>query len=264
MKKIIRNLLNKRGYEIIKQPYIGNKYPNLSNIKSEYYCETPIGNFYLPAYALEKDAVCNTISRGKYFEPDIIEVAREFVRKGTTVLDIGANFGQMSIEFSKMVGEHGDVYSFEAQEIIHDYLIKNIAANNRNNIRTIKDAVWNESGKTVWFKHIDYNCEAPYSGNYIVEKGAFSCDTITVDSLNISTPISFIKCDIQGSDLFALQGAKNTIEKHKPTILFEFEEQIQDNFKTNFGDYVDFVDSIGYKFVRTISLINYLIAPKCY
>ena len=112
MKKIIRNFLNKRNYEIIKQPYIGDKYRNLSKDKNEYYCETPIGNYYLPIQ-FEVDAVASTLVRGKFFEPEIIEVAKKYIKKGTAVLDLGANFGQMSIEFSKLVGESGKIYSFE-------------------------------------------------------------------------------------------------------------------------------------------------------
>ena len=146
MRKIIRNLLNRQGYDIIKKPYTGGKYPNLSESKTNYYCETPIGNYYLPIIGLEKDAVTNTMVRGKYFEPEIIEVARQYILEGTSVLDIGANFGQMSIEFSKFVGSSGKVYAFEAQEMVFKYLQKNIIANKcKDNVRWFNKAVWNKN-----------------------------------------------------------------------------------------------------------------------
>ena len=48
----------------------------------------------------------------------------------------------------------------------------------------------------------------------------------------------------------------------KRHIIFEYEEQFQEEFNTSFQDYVDFVLSIDYKFLKTIQGINYLIVPK--
>jgi len=36
---------------------------------------------------------------------------------------------------------------------------------------------------------------------------------------------------------------------------------IQEIYKTSFQDYVDFVDSIGYKFEMVVKDLNYLILP---
>ncbi len=74
-----------------------------------------------------------TLVRGKFFEPPIIAVAKKYIKKGTTVLDLGANFGQMTIEFSKFVGT-GQVYSFEAQHTVFNFLKKkNIQATLKKN-----------------------------------------------------------------------------------------------------------------------------------
>ena len=71
-----------------------------------------------------------------------------------------------------------------------------------------------------------------------------------------------MKVDVQGCDLFAMQGATETIKKHQMPILFEFEQQFQMEYQTSFQDYVEFVDSIKYKFVEVILNNNYLIMPK--
>ena len=47
--------------------------------------------------------------------------------------------------------------------------------------------------------------------------------------------------------------AVETIKKHQMPIIFEYEEQFQEEFNTSFQDYVEFVDSIGYK---VTSIIN--------
>lgn len=264
IRKNIRHFLNKRNYDIVKKPYMGDLYPNLSKIQTEYYCETPTGKWYLP-YNVEKDPVTNVIARGGYFEPDVIGIAKQYIAKNSTVLDIGSNFGQMSVEFSRLVGAKGKVYSFEAQEVVHNFTVKNLAANNCDNVILINKAVYNENGKVFFFEDIDFENGNPYSSNYIKqskEDTSKPVESITIDSLNIADPISLIKIDIQGSDLFGLQGAKETILKNKPIILFEFEEQFQEKFGTSFQDYVDFVNSIGYRFLKTVMSINYLIGPK--
>ena len=86
--------------------------------------------------------------------------------------------------------------------------------------------------------------------------------SLKIDDLQIEKSVSFMKVDVQGCDLFAMQGATKTIKKHKMPILFEFEQQFQAEYQTSFQDYVEFVDSIGYKFVQVILNNNYLIMPK--
>lgn len=215
MKNFIRKFLNKRGYEIIKQPYVGDKFPNLSKDKTVYYCETPIGKYNLPTQGLEKDAVSNTLVRGKIFEPEIIAIAERFIKKDTAVLDIGANFGQMSIEFSKLAGNGGKVYSFEAQKFVYNFLVQNIRANNCLNVHLFEKAIWDKEGDTLFFPEPDMDSPAPYSGNSVyASKQNNAVQTITIDSLNIKEPISFMKVDIEGADIFALKGARQTILKN--------------------------------------------------
>ena len=86
--------------------------------------------------------------------------------------------------------------------------------------------------------------------------------SLTIDSLDVQDHISFMKVNIQGSDLAALRGAKETIMRHKMPIIFEFEQQFQDSFQTCFHDYVSFVNEISYRFDKVVMDINYLILLK--
>jgi hypothetical protein len=92
-------------------------------------------------------------------------------------------------------------------------------------------------------------------------KDGRSVDTITIDSLNIQDHISFIKVDVQGSDLFALQGSTETIRRHQMPIIFEYEAQFQEEFHTSLDDYLKFIKAINYKIERVVG-INYLIVPR--
>jgi len=261
MKEAIRKFLNKRGYEIIKKPYY-EQYPAIKEGNTLFF-KTPIGNYYLPDDSV-KDGIADTMSRGKVFDIPIVEIARKYIQPGTSALDVGANFGQMAIIFSGLVGQNGKVYVFEAQDKVFEILNKNLAANNCKNVISKDGAVYNVNDKILIFPEPDVTTENPYGSNAINPKLKTGREvrTYTIDSMNISEKISFMKVDIQGSDLFAMQGAKNTILKNKMPIIFEFEQQFQEQFGTSFQDYVDFVNEIGYKFERTIMDINFLIVPR--
>lgn len=204
------------------------------------------------------------MKRGEIFEPDVVNLARQFIKKGTVVLDVGANFGQMSIFFSQMVGAEGMIYSFEADEFICEVLKKNIKANNCSGMTPVCKAVYNENNTVMFYPVQDFKRFDSY-GSYGLDPLADSgreVQTITIDSLNIQEPISFMKVDIQGSDLFALQGAIKTIRKNRMPILFEYEEQFSAEFGVTWLDYQKFIETISYRIEKTVYDINYLIVPK--
>jgi FkbM family methyltransferase len=263
MKKKIRQLVNKIGYDIVEIETIDKVYPDVSREEGLSLYNTPIGNYYVPADH-KRDVVARSMSRGKVFEREVVDLASQYIKENSIVLDIGANYGQMSVLFSKLVQGKVEVYSFEAQKLVFEILKKNIAINNCVNIKPFLGAVYDKAGLDLVFPEPDFKRFGAY-GSYGIEPNAMSgskVKSLTIDSIQFDKPISFVKIDIQGSDLFAMRGALNTIKGHKMPILFEFEQEFQDEFKTSFQDYVDFVDQIGYKFKTTVLNINYLIVPK--
>lgn len=249
-KKLLKRILPKSNYfdPFIDRPLV--------------YYSTPIGNYYLPADA-PYDNIASLMRNGKIFEPEIVELAKQYIKKDSIVLDIGANFGQMSLLFSQMVGNNGKVYAFEANNYVFNILTENIKANHANNIRTYHRAVYNRLDEILIFPEPDFIKYKAY-GSYGLNPNAKLGEkvrTITIDSIDFELPVSFMKIDVQGADLMAMQGAIETIKKYQMPLLFEYEEQFQEMFNTDFNDYVDFVYSIGYKFVKTIDKINFLAIP---
>ena len=227
------------------------------------YFETPIGNYYLPNYP-PRDVVTHYMKHGEVFEPEIIEIGKRFIKKNSVVLDIGAHYGQMSIIFSSLVGESGRVYSFEAADDIFEILERNIAANRCTNVISIFGAVFDSVGEKKFYPKPDFSRFGSW-GSYGLDpraKEGRTVETLTIDSLDIREPVSFMKVDIQGSDLFAMRGARETIMRHRMPIIFEYEVQFQEEFGTTFDDHLKFIESIDYRVVDIISNINYLIVPK--
>ncbi len=225
--------------------------------------DTKTGKYYLPTDAYGDD-VANAIIGDGIFEMEVVDYAKKYIKKNSVVLDVGANFGQMSILFSSMVGQAGKVYSFEADDFIFDIFKKNIAVNNISNIVPVFGAVHNVTGETLYFPEQDFVKWGSY-GSYGIDYNAHNgrkVPTVTIDSLNIDREISFMKIDIQGGDLLGLKGAVQTIKKNKMPIIFEYETVYQDEFNFNFQNYIDFVVSIGYKFDKVICEHNYLVLPN--
>lgn len=263
MKKILRNISNKFGYDIVKNNNYGiNKYKSQSDEPGLDFFDTPLGKYYLPGNA-PRDIVAAHIKKGVCFEKEVFEECAKYIKPGTVFLDIGANYGQMSILLSRQM-KNATIYAFEAEPFVFSILEKNIKANGCDNIKAIYGAVHNKGGEELFFPEPDFQRFDSY-GSYGIDVNASAgrkVKSIAIDDLNIEEKISCMKIDIQGSDLFALQGAKETILKNKMPIIFEFEQQFQNEFNTSFDDYVDYIKSVGYSFSKIILDINYLVTPE--
>jgi FkbM family methyltransferase len=258
LKQIVKAGLRRLGFDVVRYRPRKSK-----RTRALTYHETATGNYFLPTDA-HGDLVANAIKAGWTFDSEIVNLARRYGREGTVVLDVGANFGQMSVLFSRMVGDAGRVYAFEADDFVFEILQKNIAANRRTGkIVPIFGAVYHTAGETLFFPVQDFQRFQSYGSYGIDYNGGPGrpVKTITIDSLNIEDPISFMKVDIQGGDLQALQGAVETIKRHRMPIIFEYEYAFEDELKMSFQDYVDFVQSIDYRFEKVVSQ-NFLVVPR--
>jgi FkbM family methyltransferase len=198
------------------------------------------------------------------FEPEVVAEARRHIRPGTAVLDVGANFGQMAVLFARLVGEQGTVHAFEADPFVCELLRRNVAENACRNVIVHEGAVWNQANRTLIFPEPDFQRFGSY-GSYGIDPRAQegrNVRSLTIDSLEIEQSVSFMKVDVQGSDLFALQGAEDTIRRNQMPVLFEFETQFQAEFGTSFNDYTAFIAHIGYEVTGVVLGINYLISPR--
>lgn len=260
---LLRKAINSLGIDVVRfRRKDITKKSKRSGVLS--FHRTATGNYYLPADA-HLDVIANTIKAGGIFENEVVTLASKYIKHGTAVLDVGSNFGQMAILFSKMVGKKGRVYAFDADDFVFSILKKNIKANKlEGHVTATYGAVHNIPGETLFFPVQDFERFSSYGSYGIDYKGRKGREvpTVTIDSLNIAHPVSFMKVDVQGGDLYAMQGAVRTIQRNQMPILFEYEYHFEDELGMNFQDYVDFVSSIGYKFEKVMNGHNYLIIPK--
>ncbi|WP_187147803.1 FkbM family methyltransferase [Heliomicrobium modesticaldum] len=67
---------------------------------------------------------------------------KNFAKDGDCVLDIGANVGAISIAMSRLVGENGVVYAFEANPNLEATIKANLEINESHNVKLTNKAVW--------------------------------------------------------------------------------------------------------------------------
>ena len=251
MKKIIVYLLQKLGFDVMKYVNVGKS----RRTKKLTYYETKTGNYYLPTDAVN-DTIATEIKEDRVYDKEVVDCASKYVKPGTAVLDLGCNFGQMSIIFSNLAEGKVKVHSFEADDWVYEILLKNIFANKKEDVIIPHfGAVHNIDNKILYYPVQNFKKYQSYGSHgidYTVSHGR-KVKSLTIDSLDIKEPISFMKIDIEGGDLKAMQGARKTILKNKMPIIFEYQYIYEDKYKMCFQDYVDFVQSINYRFSKVIN-----------
>jgi FkbM family methyltransferase len=142
------------------------------------------------------------------------QIARE-VRPSGVFWDIGANVGFYSLLASKLVGA-GKVFAFEPAPRNVSYLKKHLALNQVSNVEVLAIAVSDRNGVASFAAE-----QTGFMGRLSGE-GSLTVSTATLDSLVAEgkvLPPDYVKMDIEGGELLALHGGRETFQRFRP-ILF--------------------------------------------
>ena len=128
------------------------------------------------------------------------------------VIDLGAFTGNTSLYFSEKVGEHGLVYAFEPSPATLEVLNRNLQKARFENIKIVPLAL---SDKEMILRFP----EIIRGGNTAIKEGGVEVPATSLDiwiEKNNITKVDFIKMDIEGAEIFAINGAISTIKKYTP------------------------------------------------
>jgi FkbM family methyltransferase len=168
---------------------------------------------------------------GQYSESEVA-LMRTFLREGSTVIDVGANIGDLTVPLARTVGDAGKVYAIESHPAVFNVLCANLALNGLENVKPINAFVAAsedvETGSSVWGKFA-----------YVGQK--WSPHFISLDALELAS-CDLIKVDVDGKELEVLRSGEMQIEKHRPILYFE------NDIRESSAELLAFVmDTLGYK-----------------
>ena len=146
-------------------------------------------------------------------EPRVADAFKAILRKGDTVLDVGANHGYFTLLASSLVGHGGHVYSFEPDPPVAKLLFENVRLNNCANVKLHHAAVSNAAGTTR------FNVPAPRPGAPPV---AVEVPVIVIDAIAEEMPKArLVKIDVAGAELLALEGMRELLGYDRPFVILD-------------------------------------------
>ena len=156
----------------------------------------------------------------------VLEYAAAVLPRDATVLDLGANLGWVAAGFALIV-DHGTVVAVEASPTTFAHLEHNMRAAGLQNVTLINAAASDTAGTleffdNEWFSAGSFVKESTLAAE--VHVGAVKVPAVTVDELVAQLSldrVDFIKIDIEGHELPALRGARDTLERFRPSAMIE-------------------------------------------
>lgn len=131
-------------------------------------------------------------------------------------VDAGVFDGQSVLSFySWAQGQYKKIYGFEPLPEMCTAAEKILTDNDVKNVELVNCATWDKKEK-LHFSIDDNNM----AGSGVVDSAGCTIEVqgADIDSVVAGDKVTFIKMDIEGSELRALQGAKHTIQDHHPRL----------------------------------------------
>lgn len=196
---------------------------------------------YGPMWAYKGDHITNILQEAGCYEQKYVDTfIKNVANEKATVLDVGAHIGTFTLPFEQ---SFRTVIAFEPNEAAYKLLCKNIPPS--DNVILFNKAAGHYNGPAT-IKELD----PKNTGNTSLYPEGDVVDMITIDSLKLEA-CHGIKIDVEGAEGLVLYGAQETIEKHRPVIMYEhtrLNHFLEKNHIENFNfDILEFFGDMRYK-----------------
>jgi FkbM family methyltransferase len=147
--------------------------------------------------------------RAAYRAQDML-VLQQILKPGDVVVDVGANAGFITLAAAQRIGPSGRIIAMEPQPKIYGFLKDHIRLNNHCNVQALNVAVGDRNGT------VSFVCDRDDDRSRVDASGRISIPMLTLDEAlrqeHIAS-VDFLKIDVEGYELFVLQGAPDTLRK---------------------------------------------------
>ena len=216
------------------------------------------GYFRMQVYAKAKDI------RERLVEEKEMALLPRLISAGDHVFDIGANFAYYSTRMSELVGAEGKVTAFEPIPFTHNVcaaLLKKFGATNvelhqkgvgaRDEEVEFSVPLQDFGAMSAGQAHMaERNNELEGKENYYTFDRAteFTCHVVALDAFVAmdARPLSFVKIDIEGAELYALEGMRRLLSEHRPVVLIEIQPFFLKGFGIDEATLAALIDQLGY------------------
>lgn len=169
------------------------------------------------------------------FEPNEFAFLQKALARDAVFIDIGANEGFYTVFAAHLVGPLGRVIAVEPSPREHARLACNIAINRLSNVSLVKRGLGARKGKALLHiadpEHNGQNTLGDFGHSGVTAVDHVAIDLTDLDSLTqeqVLGKVDVIKMDVEGAEFEVIKGGLKTLERHKPTLLFElFEEALR-------------------------------------
>jgi len=235
----LRNLLfrNPQGYREVKVR-VKRPYENYT-VDFEFYASIQVAS-KAETRGIENTLLRNSITLLKRYKP---KKAANY-----TIIDVGANFGYLSMVWAQTVAKEGSVYSFEPHPQLFGSLNRTVYSNKLETIVRLENLAVGLTSKKIILNLSNASSNLLELNNTQTEKKPI--EMVSIDdyySENKLEECDLIKIDVDGIEMEILKGAKETIKKFSPILIVE----------TNGNEeIVSYMDKLEYK-TLTMNLEEY-------
>jgi FkbM family methyltransferase len=178
------------------------------------------------------------------------------INKGNVIFDIGANIGNFTKLFSILCGNKGEVHCFEPIPETYHALLRGV--NHLKNVRPHNIA----AGHTNSRMPMSYDSSDSEKASLSQTNNTDKCEVevIRLDDYILKLDLKrldFVKCDVEGYELEALEGMKLSLRAFLPQICLEVTVSYQKRIEI-----VNLLKSLGYNCFRKVESGYPLYEPE--
>ncbi len=223
--------------------------------KGIYGCFEGFSNHEVKMYLdpIDKAAVANQLLIQGFYESEEMSAVNRILRymdKDSVIFDIGANLGWYGINISKLLPD-SKVYFFEPVPETIARLKNNLMLNDIDTQRVCSCGLYSQNTKSKFYYDVIASGASSLANlkeretTRVIEVELRRMDDI-VREFGINR-LDFIKMDVEGAELYAIQGGEKTIESKLPVVFTEMLRKWAQKQGYHPNDIIDLMESIGYE-----------------
>lgn len=165
-------------------------------------------------------AACEKSMNARYNE-QTVEVMSRVMRSDSTGVDVGAYIGEL-LEPMVQIAPRGRHYAFEPQAELARTLARRFPS-----VLVFDFALGDAPGRQPFVLALDAPARSGFKRReYPPGEDRTRDTTVEVrrldDVVPAAAPVAFIKIDVEGGEFLVLRGARSTIARNRPVVVFEF------------------------------------------